>query len=346
MKSQKIVFVNTVEWNKVFAVFSYSDKTETLALESSDGIIYEGFAPDKCDCVYFMNEEGIKTFNTFFSEHCYSFRLNGYSFEGTLCVEPYKDDCYVNCDTDVVKFEFEGLCRNVYVWKPEKYDNKDCNNKCGVIYIFDGQNLFKENSTFYGSWNVPKILELTNKNYIVVGIDNDNYRRDSNLTPNIGSIRKEYKKDFSNGTGVRFAEFVVNEIMPYINNKYNVYSDREHTAICGSSSGGLESFYMGVYYNQIFGAVGVLSPAFLIYEDGVINKFIDTLDIENLPKIYIYTGATDSLESEICFATEKVYNYLYKKGIGEKMIFDKKESNLHNEACWSGAFIKYVEILT
>lgn len=345
MESQKIIFINTVKWNKVFAISLYCDKTETIALESSDGIIYSGLVPNGYDYVYFVNEKGKRTFNTHFNECCYSFKPNGYCFDDTLCLEPYKDDCDVNCVTDIIKFEFEGLCRNVYVWKPKSYYKSDCKNKYGVIYMFDGQNLFKENSTAYGSWNVPKILEFTNKNYIVVGIDNANCRRDSNLTPNIGSMGEEYKKDFNNGTGVQFAEFVVNEIMPYINSKYNVYSDREHTAICGSSSGGLESFYMGVSYNDIFGVVGVFSPAFLIYENGVMNKFIDTLDVDSLPKMYIYTGATETLESDICLSTEKVYKYLVNKGIGERAIFDKKEENLHNEACWSGAFIKYVEML-
>ena len=55
--------------------------------------------------------------------------------------------------------------------------------------------------------------------------------------------------------------------MKYINKNYNTYTDKEHTAICGSSSGGLEAFYIGMEHSDKFSSIGALSPAFLLFNE-------------------------------------------------------------------------------
>ena len=58
----------------------------------------------------------------------------------------------------------------------------------------DGQNLFDDNSTPHGSWEVVKAVENEQKsgvgNAVIVGIDNGNAWRDSELTPkSIGEVQ-------------------------------------------------------------------------------------------------------------------------------------------------------------
>ena len=80
--------------------------------------------------------------------------------------------------------------RNVWVYVPSHSDGE----KLPVVYMTDGQNLFDDNSTPHGSWEVVKAVEYERKsgvgNAVIVGIDNGNAWRDSELTPkSIGEVQ-------------------------------------------------------------------------------------------------------------------------------------------------------------
>lgn len=69
--------------------------------------------------------------------------------------------------------------RNVWVYVP----SHSYGEKLPVVYMTDGQNLFDDNSTLHGSWEVAKAVENEQKsgvgNAVIVGIDNGNAWRDS-----------------------------------------------------------------------------------------------------------------------------------------------------------------------
>jgi predicted alpha/beta superfamily hydrolase len=57
-------------------------------------------------------------------------------------------------------------------------------------------------------------------------------------------------------------EFLVNTLKPFIDSKYRTKKGPENTFIAGSSMGGLISMYALLQYPNVFGAAGVISPAF------------------------------------------------------------------------------------
>lgn len=346
MSVRKVVFYNTLSWKVLYAVFTDSSKSCKVEMkQQSDNLYVCDKIPDGYYGLYFMNENNVRTANTSFNEYCFAFKPNGHKFNGIICLEPYVNRT-VSTQTETVSFKFDKKhSKKVHIWTPNTYDCCDCNKKYGVLYMFDGQNLFRNDSTYYGSWNVPQTMELVG-DYIVVGIDNSDSMRDVELTPNLGKVEPLFEEDFSNGTGIEFAEFITSEIVPYINSHYNVYSDKKHTAICGASSGGLESFYTGMAYNDIFGFVGALSPAFTFYNENVWNGFLQRLDMDKIPNIYLYSGYSDILEKEIYPMTKKMYELLKKNGCTQnKLVLDCKKENCHNEASWSGALIRFAEML-
>lgn len=80
--------------------------------------------------------------------------------------------------------------RTVWVYVPSYSDGE----KLPVVYMTDGKNLFDDNSTPHGSWEVVKAVENEQKsgvgNAVIVGIDNGNAWRDSELTPkSIGEVQ-------------------------------------------------------------------------------------------------------------------------------------------------------------
>ena len=69
-----------------------------------------------------------------------------------------------------------------------------------------------------------------------------------------------------------------------MNENYNVYTDAEHTALAGSSLGGLETFYTVLSHPDKFGTGGVMSATFDMYADKQWTDFPkDKINMDNAP---------------------------------------------------------------
>ena len=56
-----------------------------------------------------------------------------------------------------------------------------------------------------------------------------------------------------------YLKFLVTELKPFIDKKYSVYKDMNHTFIAGSSMGGLISMYAICEYPRVFGGAACMS---------------------------------------------------------------------------------------
>lgn len=242
-----------------------------------------------------------------------------------------------------VQFDYPtGYKKPVEIWTPAGYDPKDTSKKYSVIYLLDGQNQFDDSDVYNGGWGSDEVITALMKNggegIILVGIDNQR-NRDNELTPDLGKVIPEYNSGgFRNGSGEQFAEFVAKTVLPYVEANYNVYTDAAHTAVVGSSSGGIEAFYIGMEYMNEFGRIGAISPAFLLYSKGTWAEYLgkfDFTDSSKLPRIYFYNGGGDALELELLPNARDMKTWLADFGYDEsKMTFVYDEKNAHNEAAW------------
>ncbi len=69
----------------------------------------------------------------------------------------------------------------------------------------------------------------------------------------------------ANGRGAKadlYSQFVLNEVMPMINQKYRTQTGPQNTAIIGWSLGGLSAFDLAWRHSDVFGKVGVFSGSF------------------------------------------------------------------------------------
>ena len=122
--------------------------------------------------------------------------------------------------------------------------------------------------------------------------------RDSELTPaSIGEvISPELLDDTFTPLGEEFDRFVVNTVMPYVEEHHPVKLGKEYTAFCGSSSGGLQSFFAGLEHPDLFSVIGAFSPAFLLYSAESWSSWISSKLRDDMPYLYIYTGGGDDME--------------------------------------------------
>lgn len=253
-------------------------------------------------------------------------------------------------------FPFEGRDKKVYIWTPEDYDGQSA-EKYSVIYMFDGQSILttgkdKGMDNDRVCWNVSEhltsMIAQTGNRAILVATDNNDVYRDDELVPDLGSLNTEdlsgdvNPDDISRKQGSKYAEFLCDTVMPYVNEHYNVYTDAQHNALAGSSYGGLETFYTVLAYPDRFGTGGVLSATFDMYAEKEWESFLsDKMNLENAPLLYFYAGRYVGDNGDV---SETMYNKLIESGYPkEKLIFSKNESGEHMLEYWRNIYPEFLE---
>lgn len=167
--------------------------------------------------------------------------------------------------------------RNVDVWLPEGYDPA---KKYAVLYMHDGQMLFDSTITWNKQcWKVDETMTtLIRKKKIpptlVVGVWNGGITRHPDYFPQkpFDGLSQSEKDKITQELQEKgrtqaifqpqsdnYLRFLVEELKPYIDQRYSTYSDADHTAIAGSSMGGLISLYAICEYPNVFGRAAGLS---------------------------------------------------------------------------------------
>ena len=178
-------------------------------------------------------------------------------------------------DLGVLKSRFADP-RRVVVWLPPGYSAHG--PKYSVLYMHDGQNLFDKATAGYGmEWEIDEhlsqlIAQKKVRPTIVVGIWNTPKRLQEYVPSKAfdglpaqyrDKVRALYGGDpMSDG----YLKFIVRELRPMIDRRFDVKTGPADTVIMGSSMGSLISLYAINEYPHIFGGAGMMSthwPLFL-----------------------------------------------------------------------------------
>ena len=226
-----------------------------------------------------------------------------------------------------------------------------------VIYMSDGQNLFDEESAPFGCWHTQKIIEDEIKNgsrgAVIVGIHHGgDIKRFVELSPlrfgfpslPPGTVIPDEAKNLQPGAEV-FDDFMINSVMPYINDHYPVLTDRDNTAFCGSSMGGLFAYYTALEHSDIFSISGVFSPAFFYESPDPRSSLAKEKAGSPLPFLYMYSGAGDELEKFIYTAFTAVCKELREIGYpADRLKCVARPELPHHESAWEEIFRDFVHI--
>lgn len=250
--------------------------------------------------------------------------------------------------------------RTVDVWLP---DNYVAHKKYSVLYMHDGQMLFDATTTWNKQeWGVDDVLtQLVSENkivdVIVVAIHNVPQIRHTDYFPqkpyeNLTKVQREELKAAIKKSGFSFDEkklnadnylkFIVKEVKPFVDKNYSVYTDAQHTAIMGSSMGGLISMYAICEYPKVFGAAACLSthwPGFRDFDGNPIpNQFFNYIK-KHCPspkthKLYFDYGTVE-LDAEYVKYAQQVDEVFDLKGYDITNYENLKfEGENHSENAW------------
>ncbi len=223
--------------------------------------------------------------------------------------------------------------RNVWVYLPPSYTPTQ---RYPVLYMHDGNNLFDRSTAFGGSeWQVDENAERLiragqMRPVIIVGIGNTAARM-SEYTWYPDHIDGKPQ----GGNGAAYGRFIVEELKPLIDRTYATRPEREHTAIMGSSLGGLISFYVGMQYPQVFGKVGMMSPS-IWWKDRAI--LADVPRLERSTQVWIDMGTREGRQPEVGLQNAKDFaQALEKQGFEHfrNLAFHIEPGGEHNEQAWA-----------
>lgn len=161
--------------------------------------------------------------------------------------------------------------RKAYVYLPAGY-GCDKERRFPVIYMFDGHNLFYDSEATYGKcWGLKEYLDNTQTQVIIAAVEcnKQGNERLSEYSP----VDFEMRGVKIKGSGKKYMDWLVNTFKPYIDKNFRTLSDRQNTAIAGSSMGGLMTVYALSKYNKFFSRGAALSPSLWV-EGGAVPLFV------------------------------------------------------------------------
>ncbi len=232
--------------------------------------------------------------------------------------------------------------RTIAVYLPPDYETGD--GRYAVIYMHDGQNVFDAATSSFGvEWRADEhaenlIADGQIEPVIIVGIYSNDDRM-AEMTPDADSTSGR------GGKGPRYAKFIVEELVPFINAEYRTNSSRNGTAICGSSAGGLISLYVCAEYPQVFGKCAAVSPALMWNGHSLLNRYgkSDGLWMRNV-RFWIDMGTDEQQDiDQYRNATEdarKLSGIFDRAGLRRNAgyRYDEITGGRHNEEHWSRRF--------
>lgn len=184
----------------------------------------------------------------------------------------------------------EGFTRTVRVWLPEAYASAP-QARFPVLYLQDGQNVFDHPSSAPGHpWGVERTLtDLAREGlgpWMAVAVDSGPGRLEEYSpfdAPEIG-IRAR---------GERYLRFQSEHLKPWVDAHFRTRPEPEHTAVAGSSMGGLISLWLGFTRPQLFSRVAALSPT-VMWGSGELFRRVQQLPASPL-RLYLDAGAREHL---------------------------------------------------
>jgi alpha-glucosidase len=229
-----------------------------------------------------------------------------------------------------VQYESKSLStrREMLVYTPPGYSDKQ---KYPVIYLLHGLN------SGAGQWPywihadniIDNLLADGKIGPVIIVFPNCNTNTTvSNPKPD----EQEERKNGFKGYGASFETDLLNDIIPYIESHYSVYTDRTHRALAGLSMGGGQSLNIGLSHTNTFAYVGGFSSAPNTNEFGGLSNLKLLPDLEaakhQLKVLWLACGNRDGL----IHVSQGVHQHFKEQGVPHVWHVD---GNAHDDTEWA-----------
>jgi len=234
--------------------------------------------------------------------------------------------------------------RDLIVYVPPGYAESGA--RYPVLYLQDGQNLFDPATAFGGNeWRADITADdLVRRGaiepVILAGVYNTGVRRISEYTPTRDPRSRK------GGKAERIARMMAREVKPFIDSQYRTRKGAAHTAVGGSSLGGLVALTTGLLYPVVFGKLAVLSPSVWWDERAILR--MPARPANPRPRIWLDAGTAEgNSPRQVIDDLRLLRNALLEKGWreGTDLLYREVPGAGHNEQAWGARFgdvLKYL----
>jgi predicted alpha/beta superfamily hydrolase len=240
--------------------------------------------------------------------------------------------------------------RLLRVWLPPRYDAPDNSARhYPVLYLNDGQNLFDRATAFAGvEWQVDETADRLIRQevippLIVVGIDNTQGERIKEYLP-----FRSFHPPVLRPQGKRYPDFLMNEVMPFVYERYRIARGPENTGLGGSSLGALISLYTVIERPGIFGKVLLESPSLFVSNRRILKY---SRHFRQWPaKVFLAIGTRESgredKDRQVVEDVRTLERSLRRAGLdGSRLLVKIDDGAAHNEGEWAKRFPEALSFL-
>jgi len=174
--------------------------------------------------------------------------------------------------------------RDILVWLPPSYGIEQ-EKRYRLIVMHDGDNVFDPTTSPLSGvdWAADEWIRLLARRgemreAIVVAVRHpEGFQeegiplRDADLSPELG--------------GAAYSEFIVSELVPYLDAHYRTDARCDSRVLCGGDLGALNSFYTAVHHPGVFGHFCCFSTAFEDVSDQLPDQSGQLIALENEPAL-------------------------------------------------------------
>ncbi len=223
------------------------------------------------------------------------------------------------------------------VYLPPGYDAQP-DARFSVLYLHDGQNVFDGETAYVRGqeWFVDETAENLISHgaiqpLIIVGVYNTGSHRLDEYTPTPDSRLGH------GGKASLYGRMLIEELKPFIDITYRTQKDAAHTALGGSSLGGLVTLFIGLRFPKVFGKLAIMSPS-VWWDKRTILYDVRHLTVKPPLKIWLDIGTAEGQKPQrIVGDVRKLRDALIRKGWkeGHDLCYVEAEGAGHNEGAWA-----------
>jgi enterochelin esterase-like enzyme len=240
--------------------------------------------------------------------------------------------------------------RFLRVWLPPGYDDAENEGRhYSVFYLNDGQNLFEAKTAFAGiEWQVDEtadrlIREGAVPPMIVVGMDNTGKDRIREYMPH-----RSMQPMMLRVQGRHYPDFLMKEVMPFVEGNYRVATGPENTGLGGSSLGALIALYTAMARPGVIGRLLLESPS--LWASGR-QAIRESRSVRIWPeRIFLAVGTEEAGSSEqnrsVVDDVRELAAVIRRAVLSESRLrLIIKDGAGHNEAAWAERFPEAMQFL-
>jgi predicted alpha/beta superfamily hydrolase len=233
--------------------------------------------------------------------------------------------------------------RMLRIWLPPRYDAPDNETKhYPALYLNDGQNLFDRATAFAGvEWQVDETADRLIRQevippLIIVGIDNTQGDRIKEYLP-----YRSFHPPVLRPQGKRYPDFLMNDVMPFVSERYRIARGPENTGLGGSSLGALISLYTVIERPGVFSRLLLESPSLFVSNRRSLKY---SRHFRRWPeKVFMAMGTRESgredKDKQVVEDVRELERSLRRAGLDEsRLLVNIDEGATHNEREWAKRF--------